>query len=947
MKPFPHPIRLLLLAAVLSLGSLGGTVRAAVQAQAGAYRVELETDPGIVPVGKAQLRLQVLDASGQPVTGATVKTLTKMPGMAMGEREETARPQPDKPGLYIAPAAFPMGGGYTVDLKISGARGQASGTLNLQTGQSTASGASKPNWLLPIGLLLLVTFIAWRMRRTGQKLHWRALVQWQTAAGIAILLAMLFGARYAVNHLRRPGSMTPLEAQGMEMNMPAPEGTTAVELATVQLKPLRSTVRYTGQAVGFVEQQVYPRVAGQLLWMPLYVGDTVKRGQLLARLDTSQIEPQIAQQRAAQRMAEQGARSAQSQYRQAQGAITQAEAELGSKQGALAEARSQERKARAEIGSRLALLSEARSQERKARSSEGGSQGAVEEARAGQARAQAVLRETNTALRSSRGAASEAQSDLAAANEDKSNAQAERDAAQSQVTNAQAELTSAQADLDYWAKEIARMQVLVKEGAVSREEFQREQAQAESSRAKVRQAQARVVQAGAGVRGAQSRIRRAEAMIRSAQAKAQQAQATTEGSQARIEQAQSDIVSARAKVSQAQAQSQGALSDISGAGARIRQMEEDVRVARAEADAAGARVQQAQSELEAHHAHVLQIEEAAQAARSGVGQARAGVEQAQASVTGATTARGYAEIRSLIDGVVTQRLISPGTLVQPGQAILQVAQVSPIRLQASVAEADLQRVRVGTPVTVRDRDGKEQPVTAHVTSVAPSVDSQTRTGLVEAVLPNTDRRFRPGAYVVLEITVGQSTSPLSVPTSAVLQRPEVQAGQASSYVWVAQAGQGSQLTVRAVTVHTGVSDGKQVEILKGLEPGQRVVTVGAQNLSEGDTVSAPSNTLMAQAPTSPPTSTSARASTPAAQISVTERGFEPASVSFTAGAAVRLTFTRKTDATCAKEVAFPDYNIKKALPLNQPVTIEFTPRRSGPLNYVCGMNMFRGQVIVR
>ena len=926
--------------------------------QAGSYRVEVTTDPETIPVGKAKLRLKVLDAGGQPVSGATVKTLTKMPGMVMGEREETAKPLPNTPGVYEAPASFPMGGGYAIDFKISGAGGDASGSIPVQTGQSTAGGGSSSalgGWLLPLGLLLLGAFIFWRMKQTGQKFNWRAMLHWQTAAGIAVLLVMLWVGRYAVNNWRRPGSMTPLEAQGMEMSMPAPEGTTAVELATVQLKPLSNTVRYTGQAVGYVDQQVYARVTGNLLWMPFYAGDRVKRGQLLARLDTSQIEPQIAQQRAAQQMAEQSTRTAQIQYRQAQAAVSQAAAELGSRRGALAEALSQERKARAEIGSRVALLSEARSQERKARSMAGGSRGAVSEAQSGENRARAALREASTALRSSRGAAAEAQSDLVAAREEKSNAEADRDAAQTQVSDAAAQLQAAQADLEYWTKEIARMQVLVKEGAVSREEFQREQAQFENAGAKVRQAQARVAQVQAGVRGAQSRIRRAEALSRSAEAKAQQAEAAIEGSQARIEGARADIVGAGAKVLQAQAGVAGAGADISGAGARIQQMQEDVRAARAEADATRAKVQQASAELEAHHAHVRQQEAAADAARSGIGQAQAGVTQARAAVSSTTTTRGYAEIRSLVDGVVTQRNISPGTLVNPGQAILQVAQINPIRLQANVAEADLQRLRVGTAVTVRDRDNKGRPLTARLTSVAPSVDPQSRTGLVEAIISNPAQRFKPGEYVVMEITTGQSTSPLSVPEAAVQLRAALSASEKpTSYVWVAEAASGGQLTVRPVTVQTGVSDGAQIEIRSGLKPGQRVVSAGYQDLGEGDTVSSAQSTLVS-APASgamegmsgmegmKDTSTQNQS----AAISVTENGFEPANVTLKAGTPAKLTFTRKTDATCATEVVFPDFNIKKALPLNQPVTIQFTPKKTGALSYACGMNMLRGQVMVR
>jgi plastocyanin domain-containing protein len=66
-----------------------------------------------------------------------------------------------------------------------------------------------------------------------------------------------------------------------------------------------------------------------------------------------------------------------------------------------------------------------------------------------------------------------------------------------------------------------------------------------------------------------------------------------------------------------------------------------------------------------------------------------------------------------------------------------------------------------------------------------------------------------------------------------------------------------------------------------------------------------------------------------------------------AGTPVRLTFVRTTDKTCATEVVFPSLNIRRPLPLNQPVAVEFTPKVSGEIGFVCGMNMLRGTVVIQ
>jgi RND family efflux transporter MFP subunit len=944
-------------------------------AQAGPYRVEVTTEPAVIPVGKARLLIKVSDAQGKAVAGAQVSALAQMPGMPMGEREEPAIAQSRQPGLYVAPANFAMAGAYIATIKIAGPHGRGEGTLELQTGQNTATqtGGSPGRYLYWIVALGLLAFVVWRMKQTGQRIRPGGLFTRPMLGGIAILLIMLVGVVYAVRHWRRPGALTPLEAQGMEMNMPAPPGTTAVELATVQRRMVQNRVRYSGQAVGYIEQDVYPRVAGNLLWMPFYTGDRVRRGQLLARLDTSQIEPQVAQQRAAAAMARQNTITAQGQYRQALSGISRAQAEVAAKQGELAEVLSSARKAQAEVGSKLGQLAEARSGEQRASAMASGRSSGVTEARSAERRARAALAESRIELHHSHAMDQEARSNLDATREDKNNAEADLSSAQTQVTEVQAQVQAAQADQDYWAPEIERMRVLLKEGAVSREEFQREQAQADSAAAKLRQAQARVEQMQAQVRGAQSRIRRADALINAAEAKAEQAQETIEAYQQRAEGAEADLAGATARVQQATAEVAGAGADVAGASARIRQMAADVRAARAEAAAADARVQRVRAEIEAAASGVRGAQAQAEAARGSMGQAQAGVQQASAAVAAATTLRGYTEIHALVDGVVTQRRISPGTLVQPGQGILQVAQISPIRLQANVAEADLKLVRVGSVVTVRDESGpgKGATLTARVTSVAPAVDPQTRTGLVEAIVPNTDARFLPGEFVSMEIEIGQSRSNLAVPSAAIMRRADdtgsILATQTQTTVWVAEPvpGQANQYTVQQVTVQTGVSDGTMTEIVSGLQEGQRVVVIGYQNLKNGDTVNT-ANIFMASAektsaPATPPlaatlpsthhehsvrSESSGPASSQSATVTLTEDGYHPDSLALRAGVPARITFLRKTDVTCGTEIVLPEYHIQKPLPLNQPVVIEFTPRQ-GEMTFTCGMRMLKGKVVAQ
>ena len=85
--------------------------------------------------------------------------------------------------------------------------------------------------------------------------------------------------------------------------------------------------------------------------------------------------------------------------------------------------------------------------------------------------------------------------------------------------------------------------------------------------------------------------------------------------------------------------------------------------------------------------------------------------------------------------------------------------------------------------------------------------------------------------------------------------------------------------------------------------------------------------------------------TQTATVEVTDKGFEPSSLKLKAGAPAKVTFVRKTDETCAKEVVIKEYNINRKLPLNEPVTVEFTPRK-GEFGFACGMDMIKGKLIV-
>lgn len=81
-------------------------------------------------------------------------------------------------------------------------------------------------------------------------------------------------------------------------------------------------------------------------------------------------------------------------------------------------------------------------------------------------------------------------------------------------------------------------------------------------------------------------------------------------------------------------------------------------------------------------------------------------------------------------------------------------------------------------------------------------------------------------------------------------------------------------------------------------------------------------------------------------ITVDDKGYHPAEAKAPPGKPVRLVFTRTTDAGCGQQLVFPDQKIRKDLPLREPVAVDITMPASGKVGFACGMDMYRGAVVV-
>ena len=303
-------------------------------------------------------------------------------------------------------------------------------------------------------------------------------------------------------------------------------------------------------------------------------------------------------------------------------------------------------------------------------------------------------------------------------------------------------------------------------------------------RAAVAQATAQVMSAGQGVADARAEAQAARDAIADARAGVQSAQASADYWTAEIAR-EKQLADAGAASRQ---EYQNELSQAQGAFAALTQARAKVRQAASMAQASDAKIQVAAGQVDAARASEDMAQADLVVAEAQAAQAQAGASASEAAVREAAVVQGYTRILAPMDGVVTERPVAPGTLVQPGTVILRIAQIDRVRVQAHVAASDLTGVRVGAPVEIATQDGG-QAIAAKVSSVFPSANMDTRTAVVEAVLPNAGGRLQPGAFVTMKIAKRSGVSGMQVPADAVVS----QGGQ--SFVWIAKDAGGAAETV--------------------------------------------------------------------------------------------------------------------------------------------------------
>jgi RND family efflux transporter MFP subunit len=213
-----------------------------------------------------------------------------------------------------------------------------------------------------------------------------------------------------------------------------------------------------------------------------------------------------------------------------------------------------------------------------------------------------------------------------------------------------------------------------------------------------------------------------------------------------------------------------------------------------------------------------------------VEQAVADARVAEAKLASQATLKGYEVVRAPFAGVVTQRFVDPGALIQNGgssssaQPLVTLAQVDRLRVSFYLDAAVAAAVKAGTELEVRPVDHLDVARTLRVSRLSGALDPRTRTLLAEADLDNRDHAFLAGGFVQVTLKV-KVPGRLAVPEEALVLR------DGKPFAVVLAEGR-----VRFQSLQLGDEEGQKVRVLQGLKEGDVVVLNPPMGLKDGDRV---------------------------------------------------------------------------------------------------------------
>ena len=228
------------------------------------------------------------------------------------------------------------------------------------------------------------------------------------------------------------------------------------------------------------------------------------------------------------------------------------------------------------------------------------------------------------------------------------------------------------------------------------------------------------------------------------------------------------------------------------------------------------------SDLDAAQTHYDTAKAAHDNAIATARQLRADIEAQSSSLRLAQRELRDAVIRAPFDGVVAERLVSPGQFVQVQTPVMRIVRMHPLKLTAEVPERFAPWIETGRDMTIKVDAFAQETFHGKVVRISPSVRQSSRAFAIEGDVPNQDGRLKPGTFARVEITTDHVDRAVTIPAAAVQSR------YGTNRVFLVQNG---QLAGREVVLGDRLGD--RVEVSQGLAAGTPIVAADVEQLADG------------------------------------------------------------------------------------------------------------------
>jgi membrane fusion protein (multidrug efflux system) len=182
------------------------------------------------------------------------------------------------------------------------------------------------------------------------------------------------------------------------------------------------------------------------------------------------------------------------------------------------------------------------------------------------------------------------------------------------------------------------------------------------------------------------------------------------------------------------------------------------------------------------------------------------------------------QILSPVEGVINLKIASIGEHVNvaPKDEIMMIVQMDPLELEFYVPENWVGKIRQGSRIQFSVKAFSEEKYSATLQFISPTADPATRNVKMKAMVPNPHYRLKPGFFAEVTLPAGSNPNGITIPESALFSQ------EGKIFTFVVKEG----VALRR-EVETGSRFDGKVEILKGIQKGEKVVTVGHEQLTEG------------------------------------------------------------------------------------------------------------------